>query len=129
MTQIALLSEASVSGGALELEDLAGVVGAVGLLATLGDEFVAGSKNKKRQPPQQAVAATAAPLPLTTTDGDLTIMVPSAHLDKGVGGGGGGAGAGVGAGRALRECLSDMAREFFRGANKVGWFLICQFFV
>ncbi|CAM9618773.1 unnamed protein product, partial [Laminaria digitata] len=35
-----LLSGASVSGGALELEDLAGVVGAVGLLATLADEFV-----------------------------------------------------------------------------------------
>lgn len=37
-----LLSEATVGGGALELEDLAGVVGAVGLLATLGDEFMGG---------------------------------------------------------------------------------------
>ncbi|CAN0189021.1 unnamed protein product [Scytosiphon promiscuus] len=37
---VRLLSEATVGGGALELEDLAGVVGAVGLLAALGDEFV-----------------------------------------------------------------------------------------
>lgn len=32
-----------MGGGALELEDLAGVVGAVGLLATLADEFVGGA--------------------------------------------------------------------------------------
>lgn len=74
-----LLSEATVGGGALELEDLAGVVGAVGLLATLADEFVGGVKS------------------------------------GGVKSGGGTAG------KALRECLSGMAREFFQGANKVRW--------
>lgn len=50
------------------------MVGAVGLLATLADEFVGGDRRTVR----------------------------------------GGA-----AGKALRECLSGMAREFFQGANKV----------
>lgn len=78
--QVRLLSEATVGGGALELEDLAGVVGAVGLLATLGDEFV-------------GVGAA--------------VGVGSAKGERGA------------AGKALRECLSGMAREFFKGANKV----------
>lgn len=73
--KMTLLKEATVGGGALELEDLAGVVGAVGLLAAIGDEFV--------------------------------------------GGGGRGGDEGSSAGKALRACLSDMARDFFQGANKV----------
>lgn len=94
--QITLLSGASVGGGALELEDLAGVVGAVGLLATLGDEFVG--------------------------DSDRC----SGEVGAGGGGRGGGEGGegrgkeGGSAGRALRECLSEKAKEFFQGANKEG---------
>lgn len=93
-----LLSESSVGGGALELEDLAGVVGAVGLLATLGDEFVEGGGDEQEHEHEHGGAYEA-------LENGRTAGEPG--------------GAKRNAGRALRECLSEKAREFFQDANKV----------
>ena len=106
-----------MSGGALELEDLAGVVGAVGLLATLADEFVGADE---ATPPGEA----AEPGSWKPRESGLVSSDWGAGEGEVGGGGasdGGGGGGGGSPGSALRECLSGMAKDFFEGANKVRW--------
>lgn len=109
--QLKLLSDASVSGGALELEDLAGVVGAVGLLATLADEFV----GKEQPPPPSSSVESHQSDFVANTNGETKVnagaSAPVSTPTRGA----------SSAGSALRQSLSDMAKEFFKGANKVRW--------
>lgn len=114
-----LLSKSSVGGGALELEDLAGVVGAVGLLATLADEFVG--------PGYRTAKSTAKPT--TSSSSTQAVAVADGARDgelirQGGGDRQGERGGSDSAGRALRECLAEKAREFFEGANKVCDFIV-----
>lgn len=118
--KISLLSDASVSGGALELEDLAGVMGAVGLLATLGDEFVAGCSGCRCDDVHDANAGAASASASTTATTTATTQVGARTNMEGGGTGGHAACVCESAGGALRECLSEKARQFFEGANKVG---------
>ena len=114
-----------MSGGALELEDLAGVVGAVGLLATLADEFVGAEATTPSGILGGSGSTQRWDSALVTSDEDGGGGNGEGE-GEGEGDGEGGEGVRVGGGRgspgsALRECLSGMAKEFFQGANKVRW--------
>lgn len=78
------------------------MVGAVGLLATLGDEFVG----------PELLGQMAA-----TEENVGKPIKAEFHAESGCGGAD--KGEHRNAGRGLRECLSDMAKKFFQGANKV----------
>ena len=96
------------------------MVGAVGLLATIGDEFVGPD-------PERPVTGTATAMgaaPTEVDEGRSEGAALPAEFDGGRGDSGGGGTGKAGrrsAGHALRERLSDMAKEFFQGANKVRW--------